>query len=167
MQVARARCEANRQWCRVGWMLADHRDRLSSSHCKLDPRLLSRVVSWHSVSWRFGVWGIRQRNTACVLSNQRSLACARASKLTTTNMYIARTRCESQPLVGPSGHYDTVKVQLGYYCQTVFNIYRPLLEPALYIKNPIFCHYDVLPTVTRGVKPSTRTLLTAKLNSIL
>ena len=32
-----------------------------------------------------------------------SLACARASKLTTTNMYIARARCECQTAVGWSG----------------------------------------------------------------
>ena len=32
-----------------------------------------------------------------------SLACARASKLTTTNMYIAKARCECQTAVGWSG----------------------------------------------------------------
>ena len=63
----------------------------------------------HSVCWRFGVWDpgfkscILQRNTTCLLSIWISLACARASKLTTTNMYIARARCESQLTVGSSG----------------------------------------------------------------
>ena len=37
----------------------------------------------------------QQRKTTCLLSIRISLACARASKLT-TNMYIARTRCECQ-----------------------------------------------------------------------
>ena len=45
----------------------------------------------------------QQRNTTCLLSIWISLACARASKLTTTNMYIARARCESQLTVGSSG----------------------------------------------------------------
>ena len=45
----------------------------------------------------------QQRKTTCLLSIRKSLACARASKLTTTNMYIARARCESQPTVGSSG----------------------------------------------------------------
>ena len=42
---------------------------------------------------------IQQRKTSCFLSNRKSLACARASKLT-TNMYIARARCECQMAVG-------------------------------------------------------------------
>ena len=69
---------------------------------------LSRFVSEHSVCWRFGVWDpgfkscILQRNTTCLLSIWISLACARASKLTTTNMYITRARCESQLTVGSS-----------------------------------------------------------------
>ena len=46
------------------------------------------------VIWRFGVWDpgfkscIQQRNTTCLLSIWTSLACARVSKLTTTNMYV-------------------------------------------------------------------------------
>ena len=46
---------------------------------------------------------IQQRKTTCLLSIRKSLACARASKLTTTNMYIARTRCECQMAVGSGG----------------------------------------------------------------
>ena len=34
---------------------------------------------------------------------RKSLACARASKLTTTNMYITRARCECQMAVGSGG----------------------------------------------------------------
>ena len=45
----------------------------------------------------------QQRNATCVVSIWISLACARASILTTTNMYIARARCESQLTVGSSG----------------------------------------------------------------
>ena len=45
---------------------------------------------------------IQQRKTTCLLSIRKSLACARASKLT-TSMYIARARCESEPVVKPSG----------------------------------------------------------------
>ena len=45
---------------------------------------------------------IQQRKTTCLLSIRTSLACARSSKLT-TNMYIARARCESQPAVKSSG----------------------------------------------------------------
>ena len=60
-------------------------------------------------SWRFGVWElvfepcIQQRKTACLLSIWKSLARARASALTKTNMYITRNRCESQPTMGSSG----------------------------------------------------------------
>ena len=57
------------------------------------------MASLHSVCWRFGVWDpdgfescIQQRKTTCLLSIRISLASARASKLTTTNMYIARAR---------------------------------------------------------------------------
>ena len=58
---------------------------------------------------RIGVWDlgfescIQQRKTTCLLSIRISLACARASKLTTTNMYIAKARCESQLAVRSSG----------------------------------------------------------------
>ena len=58
---------------------------------------------------RFGFWDpefkdcIMQRNTSCLLLIWILLACARASKLTTTNMYIARARCESQLTMGSSG----------------------------------------------------------------
>ena len=45
---------------------------------------------------------IQQWKTTFLLSIQESLACARASKLSTRNMYIARARCESQPVVGSS-----------------------------------------------------------------
>ena len=45
----------------------------------------------------------QQRKTTCLLSIRKSLACARASKLTTTNMYIARARCECQMAVGSGG----------------------------------------------------------------
>ena len=46
---------------------------------------------------------IQQRKTTCLLSIRISFACARASKLTTTNMYIARARWECQAAVGSSG----------------------------------------------------------------
>ena len=46
---------------------------------------------------------IQQRKTTCLLSIRKSLASARASKLTTTNMYIARARCECQMAVGSGG----------------------------------------------------------------
>ena len=45
---------------------------------------------------------IQERKTTCLLSVWKSIACTRASKLTTTNMYIARARCESQLAVGSS-----------------------------------------------------------------
>ena len=50
-------------------------------------------------------WGVlhQQRKTTCLLSIQITFACVRVSKLTTTNMYIARARCESQLVVGSSG----------------------------------------------------------------
>ena len=46
---------------------------------------------------------LQHRKTTCLLSIRKSLACARASKLTTTNMYIARARCECQMAVGSGG----------------------------------------------------------------
>ena len=45
----------------------------------------------------------QQRKTTCLLLIRKSLACARASKLTITNMYIARARCERQMAVGSGG----------------------------------------------------------------
>ena len=45
----------------------------------------------------------QQRKTTSLLSIRKSLACARASKLTTTNTYIARARCECQMAVGSGG----------------------------------------------------------------
>ena len=86
--------KASRQWGRVGWMLADHRDGLSSSSSSLDPRQLSRFVSRHSVCWRIGVRDlgfescIQQKKTTCLLSIRTLLACAKASKLTTMNICI-------------------------------------------------------------------------------
>ena len=62
---------------------------------QMDICMLSRFVSGHSVCWRFGVWDpdgfescLQQRKTTCILSIRISLACARASKLTTTSMYV-------------------------------------------------------------------------------
>ena len=46
---------------------------------------------------------IQQRKTTCLFSIRKSLARARASKLTTRNMYITRARYKSQPAVGSSG----------------------------------------------------------------
>ena len=46
---------------------------------------------------------LQQRKTTCLLSIRKSLACARASKLTTTNLYIARARCQCQMAVGSGG----------------------------------------------------------------
>ena len=51
------------------------------------------------------LWDVQrqQRKTTCLLSIRITFACARVSILTTTNMYIARARCESQLAVGSSG----------------------------------------------------------------
>ena len=63
-------------FCLTHWPLAD-----------------GRFVSGHSVCQRFGVWDpgfescSQQWKTSCLLSIRISLACARASKLTTTNIY--------------------------------------------------------------------------------
>ena len=64
---------------------------LLNSNVNLDRRSLSRFVSGHWVCWEFGsrVPGfescIKQRETTCLLSIRKSLACARTSKVTTTN----------------------------------------------------------------------------------
>ena len=75
--------------------------------------LVSRAVGTPrdlAAGFRIGVWDlgfescIQQRKTTCLLSIiPISLACARASILTTTNMYIAKARCESQLAVRSSG----------------------------------------------------------------
>ena len=58
---------------------------------------------------RFGVWDprfeswIQQRKRSCLPSIRKLPAYTRASKLTTTNTYIARTRCKGQPAMGSSG----------------------------------------------------------------
>ena len=51
MYIARARCEAISAVGPVGWMLADHGNRLLCSILLVDPRLLSRFVSRHSICW--------------------------------------------------------------------------------------------------------------------
>ena len=102
--------KAKRQWSQVGWMLTHHRDGLLSSS----------FLAWSSIAqsvceWAFSLLAIRcletsrfescfqQRKTTCPLKIRISLACARASKLTATNMYNARARCESQTAVKSSG----------------------------------------------------------------
>ena len=68
-------------------------------HRQSQVRKLSRFVSGHSVCWRFDAWDlgfescIQQWKTTCLLSIRISLACARASKSTTTNMYVCIYVC--------------------------------------------------------------------------
>ena len=70
---------------------------------------IAQSVCQQAFSLLVGIWDlgfescIQQRKTTCLLSIRISLACAGASKLTTTNMYIARARCESQLAVRSSG----------------------------------------------------------------
>ena len=70
-----------------------------------------------------------------------SLACARASNLTTTNMYIARARCESQLAVGSSG----LNARIGRGCRVqVFSLIldtlvNPFAYPGLNLMYP-FCY---------------------------
>ena len=104
MYIARARCESQLTVGQVGWMLADHRDGLSSSSFSLildsSVGLSASIQSAGELVFKSC---IQQRNKTCLLSIWISLACARASKLKTTNMYIARARCESQLTVGQVG----------------------------------------------------------------
>ena len=85
--------KANWQWGRVGWMLAHHRDGLSSSS----------LLAWSSIAQSvcqraFSLLAIRcQRPWVDNLSPFDSLPCARASKLTTTKM--CKTCWYSQILV--------------------------------------------------------------------
>ena len=79
-------------------MLADHRDGLSSSSfCLILDSSVGLSVSIQSacdlVSGAPCSNPAFSSRTQLVLSIWISLACARASKLTTTNMYIARARC--------------------------------------------------------------------------
>ena len=53
-------------------------------------RAFSLLVIW---CLRFPSFCIHQRKTACLLSIRKSLACARASKLTKTNMYVCMCAC--------------------------------------------------------------------------
>ena len=75
-------------------------------------RTTSNHSRGYSVCWRFGSRDlgfescIQQREITCLLWIQKSLACARASKLTTTNMYIPRARSKIQPVVGSSGRAE-------------------------------------------------------------
>ena len=110
MYIARARCECQMAVGQVGWMLADHRDRLSSSSFLAWSSIAQSVCQQAFSLLKIGFQippgfesCILQRKTTCLLSIKKSLACARASKLTTTNMYIARARCECQMAVGSGG----------------------------------------------------------------
>ena len=111
MYIARTRCESQLAMKSSGlkWMLAHHRDGLLSSS----------FLAWSSIAQlicerAFSMLAIKclrhpsfesciqQRKTTCLLSIRKSLACARASKLT-TNIYIATARCKSQSAVKSSG----------------------------------------------------------------
>ena len=109
MYIARARCECQMAVGQVGWMLADHRDGLSSSSFLAWSSIAQSVCQQAFSLLKIGFQRppgfescILQRKTTCLLSIRKSLACARASKLT-TNMYIARARCECQMAVGSGG----------------------------------------------------------------
>ena len=71
--------------------------------------MLRRFVSGHSVCWRLCSrdpefeFYLKQRETTCLLSIKKPLACATALISTTTNMYIARARCGSQLELGRVG----------------------------------------------------------------
>ena len=76
----------------MGWMLADHRDGLSSSSflawSSLAQSVCQRAFSLLDIRLQspYGFEScIQQRKTTCLLSIRKSLACARASKLITTN----------------------------------------------------------------------------------
>ena len=91
----------------VGWMLADQSDGLSSSSFLAWSSIAQSVCQQAFSLLEIGFQRpsgfescIRQRKTTCLQSIRKSLACARASKLTTTNMYIARARCECRMAVG-------------------------------------------------------------------
>ena len=60
---------------------------------------------------------VQLRQTICVHSTRKLLACARASKLKTTNLHISRPRSESHPAVKPSGL--NARLPLGYQVQVL------------------------------------------------
>ena len=96
------------QMSQVGWMLANHRNELSSflawsAIAQSDYQQATSLLEIGSQRPSGFESCIQQRKTTCLLSIRKSLACARASKLTTTNMYIARARCECQMAVGSGG----------------------------------------------------------------
>ena len=98
------------QWGQVGWMLADHRDGLSSSSFLAWSSIAQSVCQQAFSLLKIGFERpsgfescIQQRKTTCLLSIRKSLACSRALKWTTTNMCLARARCECQMAVGSVG----------------------------------------------------------------
>ena len=109
MYIARARCESQLTVGSSGLNARWSQGRAVEFKFLAWSSIAQSVSREHSVCWRFSVWDpgfqscILQRNTTCLLSIWISLACARASKLTTTNMYIARARCEGQLTMGSSG----------------------------------------------------------------
>ena len=58
---------------------------------------IQSAEEWVPQTPGFESWS-QQRKATCLLSIWKSLACASASKLATTNMYIARARCKGQPV---------------------------------------------------------------------
>ena len=99
MYIARARCECQTAVGSSG--LNAHWRAVEFKFFSLIPdSSVGLSAGIHSVCWRFGVWDpdgfescIQQRKTTCLLSIRISLACARASKLTTTNMYVCMYIC--------------------------------------------------------------------------
>ena len=90
----------HRWWSQVDWMISHYREWLLSSS----------FLSWSSIAqsvceWAFSllaIWCLRlpifesyiqQRTRKCLLSIRKPIACARASKLTTANMYVCMYVC--------------------------------------------------------------------------
>ena len=68
---------------------------------------------------------IQQRKATCLLSFRKLLACARALKLTTTNMYITTVRCESQ--IGSEDKWAECSLIIGTGCWIqVFSLFLGL-----------------------------------------
>ena len=86
--------------------------------------------------------------TTCLFSFRKSFACARASKLT-TNMYIARARCESQPAVEFKGAECSLMIATGYWVQ-VFSL---ILDISVSLSAGIQSAGDLVPEIL-GLNPA-------------
>ena len=91
-----------------------------------------------------------KRKKTCLLSIRISLACARASKLMTTNMYITRARCECQN--GCGVECAECSLIIGMNCQ--IQVFSLILDSSVGLSGGIQSAGDLASETLMGSNPA-------------